>query len=187
VKRAPFDAAASRGVPPKLRREWPSWILALGALGVVALLFLTLASFSGKPSDEALVKQFREHRKEFELLREMMAKDSKIASVRDWGVSTNKWGSTPLEDAGIDEKRHTEYLGVLKRAGVKVAVRDEDEIRFAVAGSGFASKGYRIAVTYRETEPAPLLKSLDDFRKTKTESEHAYRKLDDRWYLWIIW
>jgi len=28
---------------------------------------------------------------------------------------------------------------------------------------------------------------LDHFKKTTREWEQAYRKIDENWYLWIIW
>lgn len=78
-------------------------------------------------------------------------------------------------------------MAKLKKCGITNVVRDEDELRFIVAARGFAGKGYRIAITYTESKPTPLLPSLDDFKKTTHSWEQAYRHIEGNWYFWIIW
>ena len=78
-------------------------------------------------------------------------------------------------------------MRVLAEAGADQAIRDLQDIRFPVAGWGFASKGWRVAITYRDVPPTNSIESLDDFKKTRSGWEDAYRPITDGWYLWIIW
>ena len=58
-----------------------------------------------------------------------------------------------------------------------------NEFRFVMAEPG--KRGARLAIAWLETKPERVLARLEDFRKTGSEPEQAYRLLEDHWYLWI--
>jgi hypothetical protein len=145
-----------------------------------------------RPRDAALAAQFAAHKNAFEDLRKMLREDKQLAvAYRSGGVSSTNQvlGTCSLEEAGITTVRYEAYRAKLRECGAGSIIRDEDGCRFYIAGSGFASKGYRIAVSWRDSVPNPTIRirSLDDFRKTTNAWEVAYRPLEGHWYLWIIW
>jgi hypothetical protein len=183
-------------VPPRLKP--PKRLSRLKLVGI-AFAFLIVAlflvdhfspfSFLARPKDAALVAQFTAHKAAFEELRQMLAKDANLKSVQDWGVSSTSrgFGSSSLTEAGISKDRYDSYMQKLERCRVSSVIRDNDGCRFLVAASGFASKGYRICIAYRESKPETMLASLDDFKKTTHDWQEAYRQIEGNWYLWIIW
>ena len=141
-----------------------------------------------RPTDTSLVQQFQKNRTTFEELKQMLLTDQHVDQVARWGVSnTNSPVARTAKEAGLSEDRYKRYLELLKRSGASAAIRDGHEIRFHVAGRGFASKGWRISITWTDAKPERIIASLDDFRKTTDKWEQAYRPLEHNWYLWIIW
>jgi hypothetical protein len=153
--------------------------------GFIALIAL-LSYLATPPSDKKLMAQFNAKRVHFEKLQQMLASDSNVNTVASWGVtaSTNRWSRA---DNVITPERRQQYTKVLAEAGTKMAIHDEEEFRFGVVAWGWAGKGWRIAYTYRTNAPTPIIQGLDGFRKTKSGMEDAYRRIDENWYLWIVW
>jgi len=78
-------------------------------------------------------------------------------------------------------------MRILRDVGASGAIRDGHDLRFPVAAWGFASHGWRIAITYRDVPPTETVKSIDKFKKGYPEWAQAYRPIEDGWYIWIIW
>jgi len=144
-------------------------------------------SWGRRPSDAKLIKQFYDNRNAFEKLREMLQQDAFVTRIAGDGISTAHTSAGKPEEIGFPPGRYVEYVTALKQAGALSAIRDRSELRFPVAVWGFAGKGWRIAVTWRESPPSPLIPSLDDFGKTINKWDQAYRRIEGNWYLWIIW
>jgi hypothetical protein len=152
-----------------------------------AFLFLWVRSRSTPPSDSKLIKQFYDHRIDFEKLRTMLREDSKIIEVATYGISTtNRNEIDPLtsEQAGLPKQRYEEYLATLKSAGASLAVHNDfNEFYFLIARWGSAGNGWGIAVISRDSEPTNQVSSLDDFRNIP--SREVYRHIEGNWYLWM--
>jgi len=163
----------------------------LVALCVTVLCFVVfwMRARSVPPHDATLVKQFYDHRGDFEKLRAMLEKDSRIREVAAYGVSTtNRNEIDPLtpDQAGLQTGRYEEYLATLKLAGASVAVHfDDGEFYFLVRRWGFAGEGWGIAVVSRAVVPTNQVSSLDDFSKASWPSEGGYRHVEDNWYIWM--
>jgi hypothetical protein len=125
-----------------------------------------------RPTDAVLTQQYFSNRTAFAELRDLLVANPSLVDSSSTNASPQVW---------------QRYTGLRQKTGVSRAYHDGGEYRFLIAGSGFASKGYRIAIVWRNTTPDRLIANLDDFRKTTHEWEHAYRRLEDGWYLWIIW
>lgn len=164
------------------------WILAITVV-VVPIVFFGAPVFKGlsRPNDRDLVAQFQKQKGQFQELVGIFKAHDKVRSIENSGVTSEPYRNATLAEVGLSAANYARSIQLLKECGSAVAIRDEEEIRFAVAGFGWASKGYRIAITYRTSEPTPKIANLDDFRKSKSEWEQAYRKIEDNWYLWIIW
>jgi hypothetical protein len=171
----------------KISRRALAFAIFIAVVVFAAGTFLT--SGLERPKDADLVAQFAKHKAVFDELRQMLSADNSLRSIEKGGVSSMKERvlHSTLADTGISKERYDLYVAKLQQCGVSILIHDEDEFRFAVAGSGFASKGYRIAITYTESKPTPLLPTLDDFKKTTHSWEQAYRHIEGNWYVWIIW
>jgi len=167
-------------------------------LGILAAIFLSILVFvvvvfwrNGPPRDSTLAQQFEVNRIVYEELRDMLREDVQrhnISQIAKWGLRKQGQGvSCSPEEVGLPNERYEKYLALMEKAGIGVCIQTESDYRFTVAGSGFASSGYRIAITWNTNSPSPIIKSLDDFHKKSSQWEQAYRPLKEGWYLWIIW
>jgi hypothetical protein len=129
---------------------------------VVALTLGGLAGCARHPSDREMIERFNAHREEFQMLADEALTD--VGSV------------------GRDEyQRRLAALGI---GGVGVGNQLRGEVTFSMSskGVGFAhgsSKGF----LYTPTIPDPLLDSLEG--KAVRAYASAYRRIADRWYLYL--
>jgi len=143
-----------------------------GIIAVAVFLVLLRILFGGRPSDSRLVKQFNRTRPVFLELKAMIATNSPADPLRE---VNSVWSM----------EHYRNYRTLLRKAKLMRVFRDGPELRFQVAGAEMGKKGYRIAVTWTEGKPKPLIGSIDEFRKGSKQPEHAYRSLGDGWYLWM--
>ena len=115
-----------------------------------------------RPTDAGLAQQYFTNRAAFAELRDLLVANPSLVDASSTNASPLAW---------------QRYTGLRCKTGVSKAYHEAGEYRFLVGGSGFASKGYRLAIVWRETAPDRVIASLDDFRKTTHEWEHAYRRL----------
>ncbi len=140
------------------------------ALGVIALVFFI---FSKRlPNDDDVVGQFNRHRSAFLELNAMLATNSPTDPLME-----------PLSVWSLEH--YQRYRALLRPAHVTEVFRDGPEVRFPIAGPAVKGKGPRIAVTWTDAEPEPVIMSLDAFRKLPGQPDHAYRPLGNGWFLWI--
>jgi hypothetical protein len=143
------------------------------------------------PSQRSLIRNFQRHRDSFEKVRAMLDEDSVVI----WGITSDGVQDSRVgdfcrpEDVGLSVRRYNEYRKLLKRAGARTVTRRSDEIRFFVAGSGFGSHGWRVAIVHRTTEPNDVIASLNEFRPdgSSSSANKAYCAIADGWYIWIVW
>ncbi len=83
--------------------------------------------------------------------------------------------------------RYKEYLATLKGAGGEMIFRHDDRIGVLMWGSGFGGDTIHLEVCWRESEPANLVASLDEFHKTQQSGESAFQHIEGNWYLWADW
>lgn len=158
--------------------------------GVILVVLVLWVRSCFPPSQRSVVRRFERNRECFEKVRAMLAEDSAIRSIASWGIDVIGGGSyeTP-EEAGLSQERYGEYRRLLRKVGAGSVIREEDQIRFGIAGSGFGSYGWRLAIAYRESEPNNVITDLSEFRPDGTTSgwNLAYCPIVDNWYIWIVW
>jgi len=171
----------------KLRR---SVFVLLGVFLVSGGGLAWLLSGARPPTDQSVVDHFRRAKPHLEQLKRMLSDDPSVERVADYGVTTDKSiVSEPPQKVGMTTERYQEYLNLLDLAGAKVAGHRDNEFKFGIAGWGFASKGWRLSLIYRDSPPDPkeIIDSIDGFRPTGSNWRQGYRHLEGDWYAWIIW
>ena len=149
---------------------------------VSALLLLGAATACCGPSENALRKDFQEHRSALEAIVQLSNMDSKVVRIApaftrladdwSWPRSKNKWGLT--------ENRWNRYRQLFKKAGIEDGISREDgSIFFLAEGCGLSISGRSSGYVYSEEKPSPLVKHLSDLRSKGT----AYVHLEGNWYL----
>jgi hypothetical protein len=110
--------------------------------------------------------------------------------IAKWGVRTEQTPLAALPAAGdFSLARFEEYLGLLARAGGKIASRGAGacpETCVVVWGAGFAADTRHVAVCSLCTAPAKLTDNLDEWWTTSATTsgrQFVYRRLDAEWYL----
>ena len=140
-------------------------IIALGVVGLVSFLF-----WKREPNDAALVQQFNRNRAAFVELNAMLATNSPVDPLSE---TISVWSM----------EHYQRYRALLRQARIVEVFRDGNEVRFQIAGPRATAKGRRIAVTWTENDPDPVIASVDAFRKEPGQTDHAYRALGEGWFL----
>jgi hypothetical protein len=176
------------------RLRWRAFGTPLVSLALfVTGFFISLLWGAAPPAHGKLVARFQAHRGMYETLREMVDADG-LGSVLNYGIGDVYAKGPPFsgmhspEYVGLSSKRASEYRRLMWEADCKRIDRQEDgSVLFAMGGWGFAGKGWRMALLWKETTPEPLLPTIDQFQKTTSRWEEAYSKVDEKWYLRIVW
>lgn len=124
------------------------------------------------PSDSELVRQFNQNRAAFVEMNAMLATNSPADPLRE---TMSVWSM----------EHYQRYRTLLRQAGVSEVLHDQTKVRFQVVGPRGVGKGRRVAVTYTESEPDPVIANIDVFRKGPGLPDHAYRALGEGWFLWV--
>jgi len=162
---------------------------------LVILLPLTGCS-QHDPSDAEMLRNFQQHRAEFEQLREMVSTDAGLQRVdQDWTRPDNPAA------IGISAERIAEYRRIFHKLGIPrgfQAYGDRSEIKFIAHAEGLAVAGHAKNYVWSASEPDELVDSIDQFRvdemkqyrdylekKSETFQKHwnVYRRIEGNWYL----
>ena len=144
-------------------------------LWAALILFFSFIPGPKMPTDAGLAQQYYTNQEAFAELKEILTTSASLQ-----GAGTN--------GAVFASRERLRYDELLRQTKVLKVIHDGPELKFLVAASGFASKGYRIAIVWRDSTPERIISNLNDFRKTTSGKwEQAYRPLGNNWYLWIIW
>lgn len=166
-------------------------IILLGSIVFIVISgFAWLLYGARLPTDQSVVDHFRRAKPHLEQLKRMLSDDPTVERVADYGVVTDKSViAEPPQKAGMTMERYQEYRKYLELAGANGAAHRDNELKFGIAGWGFASRGWRLAFVYRDSAPEPteIINTIDGFRPTGKEWRQGYRHLEGNWYIWIIW
>lgn len=181
-------------------RSFAEWVEA-GRRGMVAALAVGVvaagAALAGNlvamkpPAQAKVASAFREHRGDFEALRDMALAD-RLFSVIEGGDTYAREPfifRTPGE-LGILPARVALYRQRMKAAGCpRIDVSQDGSVRFAMASWGAANHGWRVSLIWSKQKPTPLLPTIDAFGKAQGPRtwESAYSALGGDWYVGIVW
>jgi hypothetical protein len=161
----------------------------LACLSVCAVL-----GCAGEPKDAGLIKNFQDHRQEFEALRVMIIHDQGLHRVdADW--------TDPADPStiGITPGRIAEYRAIFRKLGIPRGFSNySGSIELLAHCEGIAVSGSSEGYCWLASPPEKLVSSLDEFRAKQSDEygkflEHkpnswqkhgnAYRHIEGNWYL----
>lgn len=134
-------------------------------------------------SDKELLENFYQHQNSFEQLREMIIQDKIIDRIDvDWTSP----GASELAAHGITHKKIKDYRKRMEKLGIKRGFSVygyQGEIKLITSAQGLVTGGSSKGYVYRETEPKPLVDSIDHYRHPNPHSYSIYQKIKPNWYL----
>jgi len=179
------------GVLLGVRHGTVSLLLAVIVGGLVA--FFANLFLARPPRQEVLAASLREHREQFVTLRDMVRED-RLESVIESGQAFSRFDAPgifrPAREVGLTDERAARYRELMNSAGCRrIDVWPGGTIQFLMAAWGTANRGFRVSIAWADTEPSPLLGSIDGFpqNRAKGAPNFAYSRLDGSWYAYIIW
>ncbi len=155
---------------------WSILALLIGSTVLVILYTpIILRWFDGHPSDDKIIASLEQHREKYEELIDMVEGDP-----RHWSVSQT---SREPQDQ-ISDDRWEAYKHLFDELNIhSTTKRSDGGILFNVSYSKGSSKN----LVYRPESPQPLFDSLDQEPPQLEPNAHAYRRIDDDWYIFQWW
>jgi|CXWL01.1.fsa_nt_gi hypothetical protein len=142
-------------------RRFSNRALVVSTLGfVVAMAGSLIASI--RPTHEDLARRFREHRSDYETLRDTAIQKG------------------PLQNCGAARPVDCPTL----------SANPEGSVWFSLASWGTANNGWRMSLVWCKTPPQPLISSINDFKRGDGGRSHwdtAFSRIEGDWYLAIVW
>jgi hypothetical protein len=167
-------------------------VAALAVSAVAAGAAFAATAIAIRPPAQATVAAaLREHRGDFEALRDMVLED-RLSSVIEGGDTYAREPfifRTPGE-LGIPATRVSSYRQRMKDVRCpRIDVMHDGSVGFSLASWGAANRGWRVSLVWSKEKPTPLLPTIDGFRKGQGTStwESAYSDLGGGWYAGIVW
>jgi len=159
----------------------------VGAAAVIGLGFFSPSVVPGlsmtTASDGEMIRDFREHRQQYEQLVQMLQQDKGIRSI---GRSAGDW----YQDAGskkIPKSRVAEYQTLLRQLHLESIDRGTDEQIFLNRASfGLAVSGWSKGYLYSEKQLTELVPDTDDVAWQEPVGE-AYRSIEGNRYIFPSW
>jgi hypothetical protein len=148
----------------------------------VVLLLCTLTGCEAQhPKDEVLLKNFRDHKAEFEQLLQMFHADKRLSRVaRDFTRPAN-----PTE-VGITEERLREYRKLFDVLGLSAGIEgygEKESVFFLASTQGLSVSGSSKGYAYLATPPELIVDQLDGYKPPDGKSFSAFRRIEGNWYL----
>lgn len=158
----------------------------------------TLEWLWSAPSDNSLMKQFNEHRRDFETLVSMAETDSSMRRIADDFIERKDSAAWPRPESqwGITAERWNDYRKLFRKVGLSDGFDEDDQgdIYFISYTAGTVVSGMSKGFVYcRKTEFSPnaLLPCTEQHDSGKQESTTGdgseYRRLAEHWYLYSDW
>lgn len=132
-----------------------------------------------KPSDQQMIRNFQNHRPQYEQLLQMIQTDAGLDRVGTLA------GNSPENPAtvGVDEARLQEYAWTLTQLHVQSLERwgAPRGFEFITCGWGLAVSGWEMGYFYSEQPPSPL---VSDTGQSDAPSGYSYHHIEGNWYIY---
>jgi hypothetical protein len=168
-------------------------------LAIVTIIAVTLCGstacflFGSHPSDAALERVFRQHRRTFDHLAVMAEEDRRVVRIaRDftWLEDNSAWPRQE-SDLGFSTARWDEYREMFRELSLDAGTArtlDRPDVLFLIASAkglvtGGSDKGY----AYSPLPLEPLGESLDSIHAAPSSGVPAFKRLEGPWYLYVRW
>lgn len=145
--------------------------------------------FGRLPSDGLLIDYFGKHRAELDGLVGMLHEDHAISWISLTTVEFDDGARSMLDECvRIGPERRESYRRLLRslHLATGVAIRPGEEIILWVSSKGLVTGGSGKGLAYRPDPPERVVESLDGMESSSRRGT-AYRKIDDRWYVFLYW
>ena len=157
----------------------------LGLISLAALL-VGCDGAGDHPSSAKLIRQWRDHRAELELLVKNFQADKALNRV-----APDFTRPDDPSTIGVSPVRIAEYRELLQKAQVSRGIEgygNKDAITFVVSALGLSVSGSGKGIAYLEGEPESLVPDLDAY-VSQALADHsrsftAYQRIEDNWYLY---
>lgn len=169
-----------------MKRLGIAFLLVTAVLGCLLLYIY----FSTRPlGEKKLIANFQAHRAAFEHLRDMLSADRQLVRIARSGIETTGY---PLakkpEEVGFPRARYDQYLVLFREVGaIGASPGPADDVEVLVWASGWAGDTRHQYICWKETEPSPLVDSLDQFYQTPKPRHPVFKRIEGNWFLWADW
>ncbi len=165
-----------------IRRK--GWTVAAPAAvcGLAVAMLFALPISGPHPSDDEMIRSFREHKQDYETLLQMFQLDAGLDRLGDLA---GDWPENPV-DVGVDEARLTRYRSLMLQLDVHSLERYIDnQVLFVTSTFGLAVSGSMKGYVYSEKPPTPLVGDTE--RDAVGPIGEVYRHIEGGWYLIYEW
>jgi hypothetical protein len=134
-------------------------------------------------SDEDLIANFRNHRKDFEQLRAMGTADTNLVRV-----DMRYMDPEDLRSAGVSADRIAEYRKLFRRAGCPQGLLSSPRragIWFLASAHGLLNRGSSKGYCYATKPPPVIVTNTANYRPPNGEGYEIYRHIEGSWYLFL--
>ena len=128
--------------------------------------------------DDVMIKNFVEHRAQFEELRSMLVHDGSISRIdENWTDPADL-----QQNVVADYRRRFKELKIPRGVSVTLGGR---RIVFIASAPGWVAAGSTKAYVYMEERPDEVETDLDHYLVDRTRVVEAFRRIDGNWYLYF--
>lgn len=159
-------------------------ILIAGLLTSCSVQAVTNRFAAKHPTDQAMLKNWRAHKNEFEHLRQMYSADKQLASV----TATSAYPFHDAGEIGINANRLAEYRDYFQKLRLTNGIYGDDgkeRVWFRASDQGFAMTATIKGYVFTKLKPEVLVEGLDNFRFKEGQGTQAYRHIEGDWYLYF--
>lgn len=161
----------------------------MSARSKISMLVASLALVLGcsgqtkHKSDDDLIANFRNHRKDFEQLREMATADRNLVRV-----DTRHTEPEDLRSAGVSAARIADYRKLFRRARCPEGLLSSPRrpgIWFLASTHGLLNRGSSKGYCYATSPPPLIVTNTANYRPPNREGYEIYRHIEGSWYLFL--
>jgi len=159
-----------------------SALVLLEVIGGVGFVWYVSSDLRGREHvpDEVLIKNLEAHTEQYQRLIAMFREDHPVAIVHpDWISPDNV----------ITVDRWAEYQKLFVELELDAGMRawGEGGIWFIATARGPVTGGSSKGYMYQPATHTPVYSSLDEIPETLQANVKGYRKINDAWYIVLVW
>lgn len=140
-------------------------------------------------SDADLERRFRDHRADFEALRDEFEASEMVRVFAGGRADLHEMNLSTMKSLGLPSERAIYYEDLLQRLGLWSVMKSGHGIEFrADPGAMWNGDSYKGTWWWsRDDEPPPDIRpSLDEYRFDQNKDLTVYKAVDGQWYLYIF-
>ncbi len=176
-------------IEARLRRSWTVGLafVLTAVMGLSSMAMLSRAAWD-HPTDAAMLREFRNHRREYEELLAMYRADRRLGRIApDFTRPANFFSGDSLPP-GVrpDESQLREVRRRCRRLHLEAGLEGYDEkayVAFIRSARGLAISGSAKGFAWMAERPKLIVEDTDRYRPSEPHSFVAYRPIEGNWYV----